>query len=93
MALLDDVKTSLRITHSNLDTEITATISACKLDIQRVGVLQAKVVDTDPLIVDLVKLFTKYRFDYQGKGQLYKIAYEELRNSISMCEQYIKETT
>lgn len=92
MALLDDVKTSLRITHSGLNTDIQAEIDACKDDLKRVGILASKVIDTDVRVIEACKLYVKGRLDYQGKGLQYFQAYQDFRDATSMNEEYTKES-
>ena len=62
MALVDDVKTALRISHTKLDGEIQATIDAAKAEMARAGIVESAIADTDPLIVDAVKVYCKYVF-------------------------------
>ncbi|NCD09937.1 MAG: phage gp6-like head-tail connector protein [Negativicutes bacterium] len=62
MALIDDVKKSLRISHTKLDTEITATIDVAKAELERAGVIAENVVDTDSLIAEAIKTYCKYSF-------------------------------
>lgn len=56
------VKLALRITHSKLDTEITATIDTAKAEMERAGILAASVSESDELILDAIKTFCKYSF-------------------------------
>ena len=65
MALLDDVKTSLRITADDYNAEITGLIEACKLDLNSAGV---KVVDeTDALTKHAIILYAKGHFGYDNE--------------------------
>lgn len=50
MATLNDVKTALRISHNELDTEITRLITAAQADMIRVGVA-SEVVETGGSLV------------------------------------------
>jgi len=86
--LLADVKTSLRITHSSLDNDIAAEISACKNDLVGVGLLEATVEEEDERITELCKLYVKGKYDYQGKGQQYWQMYCDLRDATSMNADY-----
>lgn len=90
--LLDEVKLSLRITHSALDTDIQAEINSCKDDLIRVGWLDELVLDTDVRVVEACKLYLKGRYDYQGKGQQYMEAYKDFRDATAMNEDYNTET-
>lgn len=88
MSLLNDVKTSLRITHNALDTDLQAEIDSCKDDLKRVGWLPSKVVDTDVRVIEACKLYAKGRYDYQGKGVAYMQAYEDFRDATALNLEY-----
>jgi len=62
MAVLDDVKKALRISHTKLDTEVSATISAAKSEMERAGIKNASIIETDALILDAIKTYCKYSF-------------------------------
>ena len=63
MAILDDVKIRLRISHSKLDSDLSATIEAARHELVRVGVYaEAASSDTDPLIVEAIKTYCQYGF-------------------------------
>lgn len=89
--LLNDVKTSLRITHNGLDTDIQAMINACIDDLIRVGVNPSLMLDTNVRVIEACKLYVKGRIDYQGKGTLYFSAYENFRDSMKLDVNYIAE--
>lgn len=89
MEILDAVKTSLRISHTALDSDLSQTINACKQDLKIVGV--SKVEETDPLTAQAIKLYCKWQFDFQGQGDRYGHAYAGLRDSMALCGDYGKE--
>ena len=62
MALIDDAKIAIRISHTKLDTEVQANIDTAKAEMKRAGILAAAVVDTDPLIAEAIKTYCKYVF-------------------------------
>lgn len=62
MALFDDVKTALRISHTKLDLEIQDTIDAAKAEMERAGIVSTAISDTDPLITAAIKTYCKYTF-------------------------------
>ncbi len=62
MAFIDDVKTAIRIKHSQLNTEVQASIDAAKAEMERLGIAKAAIVDTDPLISAAIKTYCKYEF-------------------------------
>ena len=63
MAILDTIKTSLRISHTSLDSDITADINAAKAELERAGVLSTAIVDTDALILSAIKAYCKYNYE------------------------------
>lgn len=86
MAILDEIKTSLRISHNKLDDEITGVINACKLDLGVAGV--ANVKDTDALTVQAIKMYARGWFNYQGNADRYQAAYVALKQSMALCGDY-----
>ena len=88
--MLKKIKLSMRISHAMLDTDITSNIAACMLDLQRVGISKAKAIDgsKDALICKAAELYCKWQYDFNAKGEQYKQAYENLRDSLSLCEDY-----
>ena len=88
--MLEKIKLSLRGFHAHLDTVITGNIDACMLDLQRVGVAKKIAVATsnDALIVKAAELYCKWQEDFNGKGDQYKLAYENLRDALSLSDAY-----
>lgn len=88
--MIEAIKLSLRMFHNVLDTEIKNNIDACMLDLQRVGVSETVATDTseDALIQKAAELYCKWQYDFNGKGDQYKQSYENLRDAISLCNQY-----
>lgn len=90
--LLSDVKTSLRITHTSLDSDIQRNIDSALDDMERIGVNVelSDTADTDysPLIKKAIELYVKWQYDYANKGHEYKTNYEKLRDVLSMSEEY-----
>ena len=88
--MLEKIKLSMRIFHNVLDTDITTNIDACMLDLRRVGVGEASADPTndDALIVKAAELYCKWQYDFNGKGDQFKQAYESLRDAISLCDTY-----
>lgn len=66
MALLDKVKTALRVSGTAFDGEVADLIDAAKADLQGAGV---QVKDTDPLHVQAITCFCKSRFGYEDPQQ------------------------
>jgi len=87
MAMLSKVKTSLRISHSVLDDDLTDTIEACLADLKVCGVLDPD--KTDPLILNAVKLYCKAAYtDDTGKAAAYQARYDALKSCLMMAEGY-----
>lgn len=84
--MIDKIKVSLRIKHAQADEDLQDIISACKMDLQRVGV--TKTTDDDFLIIQAVKLYVKWHWDFEGQADRYRKAYEALRDSLSLCGDY-----
>lgn len=90
--LLTAVKQDLRITHSALDTDIAATISACGMDLCVCGISRAKDSShlyTDPLLLNAVKLYCRaFYTDDVEKGAAYMRRYEAMKSCLMMAEGY-----
>lgn len=92
--MLEKIKLSMRISHNAIDADIELNIAACMLDLQRVGVSKKVAADSssDFLIIKAAEMYCKWQYDFNSKGELYKQAYESLRDAISLCEKYITES-
>lgn len=87
MAILDDVKISLRITSTAYDTEITDLITACKADLLLSGVNTDD--DTDTLIKRCINSYVKAYFGYNNPDADRLIeAYESLRRHLALTQLY-----
>lgn len=82
---VQEIKTDLRISHTKLDGDITATMAACKLDLETAGV---KTTTDDALIDMAVKLYCRWKYDHGGKGPQHYEAYKDLKDALSMCGKY-----
>jgi hypothetical protein len=99
MALIDDVKTALRISHTKLDADITTkldaditeTIDAGKKDLSIAGV--AVVDDADALIEQAIKMYCRYVYNYQGQSERWERAYIALKQALALCSDYNTEAT
>lgn len=91
--MLEKIKLSMRIFHAMLDTDISSNIAACMLDLQRVGISKAKAIESsnDALIIKSAELYCKWQYDFNGKGDKFEQAYNKLRDSLSLCEDYTEE--
>lgn len=87
MALIDKVRTRLRITHTHLDDDIQDLINAAKLELMIVGV--NKLDEEDPLIIQAISTYCKAEFGLNNKeADRLRAAFESLRNHLSLVEEY-----
>ena len=88
--MLEKIKLSMRIFHNMLDTDITTNISACMLDLQRVGIPKehANEASKDTLIYKAAELYCKWQYDFNSKSEQFEKAYKNLRDAISLCGTY-----
>ena len=69
MAFIDDVKKRIRISHTKLDTEVQAAIDTAKNEMERAGIIQSKLIETDPLIATAIKTYCQYEFASDDKAK------------------------
>lgn len=67
MALLNDAKSHIGITHTKKDTAIQDTIDAAKAEMARAGILSESIIDTDPLIKAAIITYCQYIYDTNDK--------------------------
>lgn len=91
MSLLDVVKTDLRISHNALDLDIQVTIDSCLIDLKVSGVFN--VDENDALIAQAVKLYCRANVGFQKDSEKYRMAYDSLKTSLSLCGDYNTEKT
>ena len=87
MALIDDIKISLRITNTAYNTEITDLINACKDDLTLSGVKTTD--DTDDLIKRCINLYVKANFGWDNPDaeRLMK-SYDMLKSHLALSADY-----
>lgn len=91
--LLDKIKVALRIDGNDLDEEIFDLILAAKADLKLSGVLETKIVDTDPLIIRAITTYCKANFGYDiPDAERYQQSYEMIKNHLSLSQEYIAES-
>jgi uncharacterized phage protein (predicted DNA packaging) len=90
--LIDKVKLALRFDDDSLDEDIQDSIDAAKADLKLSGVLETKIVDTDPLIVRAIKIYCKSEFSTDEKESIrYRNSYDMLKTHLSLSTDYIVE--
>lgn len=96
MTLLEQIKKSMRIAHSALDETIEADEMAGAMDLSVAGVNpydENGKLKEDALIWKAIELYCKAQADYEGKGQQYQTAYNNLRDSLALCGDYKRTST
>ncbi len=87
--MIEKIKKNLRITHSKLDDEIEDCISACLRDLERVGLKDVDNKKNDHLILQCVKSYSRWQFNFENQAERYRQSYESLRNALSLNKDYI----
>lgn len=86
MALIDDVKTALRIKTNAYDTELTNKIAAAKLDL---GVAGVEVPETiDALVEEAIITYCKMSFGLPEDAERLKRSYDEQKAQLSNATGY-----
>ncbi len=91
MAILEIVKSALRISTDTFDTaEITPIIDACKTDLLLAGVVN--IDDTDSLTQRAIVLYAKGHFGFSEEQERYLKVYESLKKVLVLMSDYNTET-
>lgn len=83
--MLDKIKKSLRISHNKLDDDIQENINACLLDLTIAGV---NTNIEDELIIQAVKLYCKWQYDFCGNADRFEKAYYNLKMALALSGDY-----
>lgn len=90
MAMLDDVKIALRVSHTALDGEINDLIAAARHDLILSGIKPAKAnSDTDSLIKRAVVTYVKAHFGWDNPDHERLLnAYHQLKLHLTLAGDY-----
>lgn len=91
MALLDDVKISLRVTTNAYDSEISDLIDSAKKDLQIAGIMESVTVSTADMnkaVVTAIKTYCKMNFGNPQNYENLKKSYDEQKAQMSMSTGY-----
>lgn len=92
MPLLTQVKNALRIDGVDHDDELDGLIETAKALLKEVGVLETKLVDTDPLIRKAVITYCKAEFGTDSKtSERLAWSFEEMKKLLSLLSSYTSE--
>ena len=86
MALIDDIKTALRVDGNASDSEITDLIAAAKLDLKIAGVNSTD--ETDKLIKRAITLYCKANYGYDSDAERLEKSYVSLKQHLSLSTEY-----
>lgn len=93
-SLLAKIKANLRISHTALDDDLKDTITACIADLNVCGVHEPNPRESDPLILNAIKLYCRSAFtDDTAKAEAYMARYDALKSCLMMAEGYREEAT
>lgn len=89
MSLFTKIKQRVRLTGNALDIEVQDLIDECKADLVLSGVLEDKVIDTDPLIYRAVSTYCRAYYEGDNvKAERLQSSYESLKAHLSMSVDY-----
>lgn len=89
MTLLQSVKNAMRIDGPYHDEELTDLIETAKLLLKEAGVLEIRIIDTDPLIRKAVVTYCKANFGIDAtEGEKFALAFERMKNLLSLLSSY-----
>ena len=88
--MLNDIKLALRISHNQLDSEISDIIEAARLDLSLSGVSLLKANgDNDPLIKRAIIVYVKANTETDDvKADRYQKSYDMLKNHLTLAGDY-----
>ena len=90
--MFEKIKSALRVDDSELDEEIQDTIQAAVADMKLCGIIESKIVETDPIIFRAVKTFCKSEFSTDEKeASRLKESYESIRNHLCLSIWYTQD--
>ncbi|HCR82043.1 MAG TPA: DNA-packaging protein [Lachnospiraceae bacterium] len=88
--MIDDVRDALRVSGTDLDTEISDLIDAAKADLALSGVQKSKIIDEDPLIKRAITVYCKAHFGYEDPNLSSRFAesYDSLKHHLTLSSEY-----
>lgn len=92
LTFLDKVKYALRVDGTEFDVEIQDLIDEAKALLNEAGILESKIVDTDPLIRKAVITYCKSAFGTDTKdAERFAWSFEEMKKLLSLLSSYTVE--
>lgn len=89
MELVEKIRQRVRLTTTTLDTEIADLIDEAKADLQLSGVLDEKIVDTDPLILQAISTYCRAYYEPDNaKAERLQQSYESIKQHLTLAGDY-----
>lgn len=83
------VKKALRLTSDAFDDEIEELIAEVKVQLKTAGILESKIVDTDPMIARAIKLYCKANFGLDNPdSEKYQMSFNSLEAHLANSSDY-----
>ena len=86
--MLNDIKAILGINHNQFDTQITMFIDTGKDDLLHAGIVESKIVETDPLIYSALMSFVLSMIDTYEYRELSANAYAIQKDQLRHYQEY-----
>ena len=92
VALLERVKNAMRIDGADHDDELEGLIETAKALLKEAGVLESKIIDTDPLIRKALITYCKASFGNDSQNsEKFAWSFEEMKKLLSLLQSYTTE--
>lgn len=83
--MLEEVKSSLRISDREFDTEILTLIEACKQDLELSGIASSYINESDNLIKRAIINYCKAEFGYDNPdSEKFRQSYESIKTHLAI---------
>lgn len=90
--LLERVKNALRVDGNEHDEELQDSIDTAKALLKEAGVLESKLIETDPLIRKAIITYCKSTFGTDSKeSERFAWSFEEMKKLLSLLQSYTSE--
>ena len=87
--MFEKIKQRVRIKTDLLNGEIQDLIDEAKADLELAGILSAKIIDTDPLILRAVSTYCRAYYESDNvKAERLQAAYESIKAHLGLSEEY-----
>ena len=83
------IKKALKRSNDAIDEEIKSNIDVCLAELERVGI---SVTEEKPLIDKCCELYCKAQFNFDNNSERFQLAFEKLRDSLSLSAGYKEQS-